>query len=269
MKGINRIIVIGVFIFVAISVFDKDKTTVATNLSNQQEVKSSNSSDIKLNAYALRAKDNTWPIFESMQVELSDDVSIKNYYLVFDGSGSMEFRRCSNGKKKIEIAKAAVIDFVSKIPDDANIGLAVFDINGISERVGLGRRSKDQVIAEVINTTTGGGTPLDSAIRRAYISLTQQAKKQLGYGEYHLITITDGEAGKNQDPYGIVKKVFESSPVVMHTIGFCIDGNHSLNKAGVTLYKSANNPAELARGLDSVLAEATDFSVDSFGSNSQ
>ena len=35
------------------------------------------------------------------------------------------------------------------------------------------------------------------------------------------------------------------------------------------LYKSADNPQELAQGLDSVLAEASDFAVDAFEAPAQ
>jgi hypothetical protein len=53
--------------------------------------------------------------------------------------------------------------------------------------------------------------------------------------------------------------------VNIHTIGFCLNQSHALNIPGKTLYKAADNPEALAEGLESVLAEAPDFNVDSFG----
>ncbi len=257
----KNLIVILALVVIALSLFDEVMTPTTTN---QPDSSRHSKPQAVSNVYALRAADNTWPTLEDTQVDLSDDLSRKNYYLVFDGSGSMEDSRCSSGKQKIRVAKTAVIEFLAKIPRDANIGMLAFDNSGAYERVVLGQNSSARAVNAVQNVRTGGGTPLDSAIRLGYRALTEQAKRQLGYGEYHLVVITDGEASSGQDPSSIVDKIASSSPIVLHTIGFCISGDHSLNQAGITLYKSANNPAELARGLDSVLAEASDFSVDAF-----
>lgn len=267
MKGLTKIIFYFVLVFIGIAIY-KDFTqswntgqSASSATGSQPQNPAARDPDMM---YALRAADNTWPAIEASQEVVSDDLSRNNYYLVFDGSGSMGDRECASGKTKIRVAKSAMVDFVSKVPNDANIGLLVFDNNGTRERVALGQNAKERTIEEIGKVHSGGGTPLDSAIRLAYKSLTRQAKSQLGYGEYHLVVVTDGEASKGQNPASIVESVTSKSPVVLHTIGFCISGKHSLNQAGITLYKSANNPLELARGLDSVLAEATDFSVDAF-----
>jgi Ca-activated chloride channel homolog len=214
--------------------------------------------------YGMRAADNTWPAIDQAESVQSDNLGKKNYYLVFDGSGSMSERQCAKGQSKIDVAKSAVIGFINKIPADANIGLATFDVSGISERVLLGGGNKENAIAQVRRIQAGGGTPLSTSIGRAYSALTTQAVKQLGYGEYHLVVITDGEATSGEDPKNVVRTLLNQSPVVVHTIGFCIGSGHSLNQAGYTFYKSANNPEQLAMGLESVLAEAPDFVVTSF-----
>jgi Ca-activated chloride channel homolog len=214
--------------------------------------------------YSMRPTDNKWPTMQDTKSAVDNNLVKKNYYLVFDGSGSMNEVNCSNGKAKIAVAKQSVTQFISKIPTDANIGLAIFDNNGVYEGAKLGQSSKQQAIEQINHATAGGGTPLNAVIDHAYKSLSQQAQKQLGYGEYHLVVVTDGVASNGQDPSDTVQKLIQESPVVLHTIGFCIAGNHSLNQAGVTIYKSANNPTELARGLESVLAEVDDFNVNSF-----
>ena len=58
--------------------------------------------------------------------------------------------------------------------------------------------------------------------------------------------------------------MLNESPVVLHTIGFCIGSRHSLNQAGRTIYKAADNPGALQQGLADVLAEAPQFSVQKF-----
>jgi hypothetical protein len=219
--------------------------------------------------YALRAADNTWPELSEAATAVVDDLGTKNYYLVFDGSGSMSDAKCSGAEPKIQVAKRSVVEFINKIPGDANIGLMTFDDRGVYERASLGVSSKDQAVREINQVSSGGGTPLHSAIQHAYKALSKQAVKQLGYGEYHLIVVTDGEASSGEDPRLVVGDVIADSPVVLHTIGFCIGGGHSLNQAGLTLYKAANNPQELALGLDSVLAEASDFNVDAFEGQAQ
>lgn len=215
-------------------------------------------------AYSMRPTDNKWPDMQTSQASVDNDLVKKNYYLVFDASGSMQESNCSGGHTKIDVAKQSVAQFISKIPGDANIGLVIFDQRGVYERAVLGNSSRDSIAQQINRAVAGGGTPLDTSIRHAYKALSEQAQKQLGYGEYHLIVITDGVASEGEDPSNTVQNLIDESPVVVHTIGFCISGSHSLNQDGLTLYKSANNPQELARGLDSVLAEVNDFNVDSF-----
>ena len=269
MKGLRSIIIIGALVVVGFAIVEDLLDIRRAGKSTSPTAQFQPVASAAGNNYALRAVDNTWPAIETAQSMVADNLSRKNYYLVMDGSGSMAESRCSSGKSKISVAKSAVIEFINKIPGDANLGLLVFDKRGTSERVPLGLNARDQAIAEIRRVQSGGGTPLDSVIRLAYRSLTRQAESQLGYGEYHLVVVTDGEASEGQNPSGIVKTVTADSPVVLHTIGFCISGSHSLNQAGITLYKSANNPMDLARGLDSVLAEASDFTVDSFEGQAQ
>ena len=214
--------------------------------------------------YGLKTSKNDWPSLEGGSVGIADNIQASNYYIVFDGSGSMNDRECSDGQSKLPVAKEAVANFVESIPSDANIGLFTFDRNSTSERVSLGINKQTEVVASVKNTYADGGTPLAAAVNNGYRALLKQAKMQLGYGEYHLVIITDGRASTGQDPEKYVNKIIETSPVVIHTVGFCIDDNHSLNQPGRTNYKSANNPTSLRKSLDSILAESPDFNVNSF-----
>jgi Ca-activated chloride channel homolog len=187
----------------------------------------------------------------------------RNYYVVFDASGSMSEKKCSGAERKIDVAKRAVLAFAGQMSSDANLGLLVFDQRATRELMPIGPISK-AALADVIRPIEpGGDTPLADAIRRAYAALTKRAVLQLGYGEYHLVVVTDGEA-TGEDPRSIVNQLIGESPVVLHTIGFCIGADHSLNQLGRTVYQSADNPQELAQGLTDVLAEAPSFDVKSF-----
>ena len=188
----------------------------------------------------------------------------RNYYVVFDASGSMVETKCAGGSgSKIDVAKRALAEFASKLPRDVNLGLSVFDVHGIREVLPLGPIRED-VLAQAINPIrAGGATPLAESIRMASEALTVQGRRQSGYGEFHLVVITDGEAS-GPSPKTVVDKLLAESPIVLHTIGFCIGENHSLNQPGRVVYRSADNPAELARGLADVLAESPSFAATTF-----
>lgn len=190
-----------------------------------------------------------------------------NYYIVLDGSGSMSERECTgdSGSRKIEVAIDSVRRFVAAIPAGANVGLAVFDRRDLSERVRIGDSNREEISQALTRVRAGAGTPLKSAIRLGFDRLTAQASAQLGYGEYHLVVVTDGRPDQeSEDPSSAVGDILSTSPVVLHTVGFCIDENHVLNQPGRTYYAAASNPDELQQGLQAVLAEAPNFDTTKF-----
>jgi Ca-activated chloride channel homolog len=226
----------------------------------------SNTTDI-VSTIAIPAGDEipqAWPPLRDAEASASPSSGI-NYYIVFDGSGSMLSHECGDGTSKIAAAVRAVKGFINAVPDTANIGLAAFDRRSISERVALGVGNRDALTAALQRIDAGSATPLNSGIRIGYDRLTDQARTQLGYGEYHLIVVTDGRPDpRSEDPTPVVREILRNSPVVLHTIGFCIDANHVLNQQGRTYYASATNPRELQDSLQAVLAEAPVFDVARF-----
>ena len=207
----------------------------------------------------------TWPpVSEGAVASAAPTV---NYYIVLDGSGSMSRRECSGDgdSRKIEVAIDSVRRFVAAIPAGANVGLAVFDRKDLSERVPIGANNREAISQALTRVRAGESTPLKSAIRLAFDKLTDQASAQLGYGEYHLVVVTDGKPDpQSEDPSKAVREILATSPVVLHTVGFCIDSDHVLNQPGRTYYTAASNPEELQRGLQSVLAEAPNFDAVKF-----
>ena len=195
---------------------------------------------------------------------LSPDVTARNFYVVLDGSFSMTEKACMGEGRKIDQAKAALEVFSKAVPRNANLGLTVFDRAGVSERVALAIDNRPAFMQQVLATTPSGGTPLRDAMALARQRLEDQARRQLGYGEYHMIVVTDGEASTGQDPRAVVNDMLARSPIIVHTIGFCISTNHSLNQPGRTVYKAANDRASLERGLEAALAEAPAFTADRF-----
>jgi hypothetical protein len=196
-------------------------------------------------------------------VELADNFTAKNYFLIFDGSGSMKKSECSGGRRKIDAAKAAVVEWSKSVPSDANLGLYAFHTDRTSV-LPLSAGSRDRFIQTVQNIEPGGKTPLSNALAYAYKAFTLQARRQLGYGEYTIVVVTDGIANNEQRLAQNVNTILASTPITIYSIGFCIGQNHSLNQPGRTIYKAADNPAELSKGLREVLAESETFDETEF-----
>jgi len=208
-----------------------------------------------------------WPAAAQAKTEgasVSGDLFARNYYVVLDASGSMTERGCSGDLTKIDAARNALAAFAESLPADANLGLQVFDARGVREQIPLAPRNRDRFKSVLASVRAGGGTPLQGAIAQAYARLEAQGSRQLGYGEYHLVVVTDGEASDGHDPTAVVKVILDRSPVVLHTIGFCIGTKHSLNQPGRTIYRAAEDPTQLRQSLSDVLAEAPRFDVTGF-----
>ncbi len=202
-----------------------------------------------------------WPPIKDGQDNILpvDQWTRKNYVMIFDGSGSMEGQRCSGNRLKIQVAKDAVTEWARSIHKDAHLGLVAFDNNGLSVRLQLNEGNREEFIHKVQAVNPGAGTPLTKSVQQAYDILTDQARKQLGYGEYHMVIVTDGAAGKPDNLTKAINTVLQRSPIIINTIGFCISETHSLNQPGRTVYKAADNPDALRQGLHEVLAESESF----------
>ncbi len=195
---------------------------------------------------------------------LDSKLTRKNYLLIFDGSGSMNEKKCSGMLTKAEAAKDAVKEWSVSVDADANLGLIVFDEQGLSLRVPLGINNREQFRKQIEAVTPNYKTPLTRSFDHAYQLLTEQAFKQLGYGEYTIVVVTDGIANEPQALANSVNRILSRSPVMINTIGFCVATNHSLNQPGKTFYTAANDPAALRQGLQAVLAESESFDLSAF-----
>ncbi|MCI4625982.1 MAG: VWA domain-containing protein [Candidatus Magnetoovum sp. WYHC-5] len=261
MKRLGPVLVLIIILFIQLSGC-KDKE-VTNNKAPKPPLKSSVTPST--NKQLLNGK--LWPPIpkEGEMGGLSENLLIKNYYVVLDGSGSMQGVGCSGSMTKSEASKKALVTFSESVPADDNLGLAAFDSRGVTERVPLGINNRENFVAKVKATLANSNTPLRDAVMLGYKKLEEQASRQLGYGEYHLVIVTDGVASPGQDPTAIVNHIIDSTPIVIHTIGFCIGAEHALNQAGRTDYKTADSPQELVHGLKGVLAEAEEYDMSEFG----
>lgn len=217
--------------------------------------------------YALDTTRSAWPPVDDTTPAdpVAANPNAVNYYIVLDGSGSMRKTQCSGDKNKIQAAVQALNEFVMAIPRQHQIGMVVFDGRGTFERVALAGGNAAQVVAELARVQADGGTPLHSAISLGYEKLMRQARRQMGYGEYHLVVVTDGHPDpSSEDPTNVVNRILKESPVLLHTVGFCIGKDHVLNQPGRVFYSAADTPEQLRQGLDDVLAESPTFDVSKF-----
>ena len=263
-------ILIVVALVVAFSLYRKvtapdPPETVATDVGNVDTQAQTEPATESAAPAPMESLTPAWPQVQEGSVAAAAPTA--NYYIVLDGSGSMSERECagSGDSRKIEVAIDSVRRFVAAIPASANVGFAVFDRRDLSERVRIGEGNREEISQALMGVRAGAGTPLKSAIRLGFDRLTAQASAQLGYGEYHLVVVTDGQPDReSEDPTSVVSDILSTSPVVLHTVGFCIDEHHVLNQPGRTYYTAASNPDELQQGLQAVLAEAPNFDTTKF-----
>jgi Mg-chelatase subunit ChlD len=189
----------------------------------------------------------------------------ENNMIVLDLSGSMESGRCSgDARDRAEAAKAALLAWIAANPGD-NIGLVTFSDRGtrLDAPLGRGETHAEQLVAAIETARPGGATPLRSAMEQALSALEAQARRQGGLGTYRLIVITDGEASEGESPDALVARIAgdPANPVELHTIGFCIGGDHSLNDPQAVFYTDANSPEQLSAGLEATQGEAAAFTT--------
>jgi len=189
-----------------------------------------------------------------------------NFYFVFDMSGSME-ETCS-GKRKIDGAKEAVNRFMNNVPDDINLGLMVLGTRsgpGYEEVLPLGPGNKEKFLDIINGLQPAGKTPLGETILASVEMIVEQYKKQLGYGTYRIIIITDGEeTGIDlKDPCAYLG---QHGFIGLYSIGLCMKQSHTLKKYSLS-YRDANNYEELEQALVEATAESDVFDASLFDEN--
>lgn len=188
----------------------------------------------------------------------------RNFYFIFDASGSMKNRPeapCEPGRfrTKLDGALWAVHTFLEKVPDDVHLGLYVFDRRGRRELVPLGTGNRESFMEQMKTISPGGGTPLADSIREGTKKLVEQYGAQLGYGEYRLIVVTDGEASEIPE----AARFAAEWGMPIYAIGLCIGRNHPLRVHAVS-YRAADSFQDLERGLTETLAELPNFDAVTF-----
>jgi uncharacterized protein with von Willebrand factor type A (vWA) domain len=214
------------------------------------------------------------PVAEQIQqlpdIEVSFDESAgeaslaKNIYILFDGSGSMD-ELCSD-QHKIDGAKQAIIQYIKKIPGDYNLGLLVFGTYyepGYEEYVPLGSENHQKIIDALQEVKPDRGTPLATATAFGVEKLTEQYKKQLGYGEYRLVIVTDGLANEPDKFQEALLEASRYSFIAIYSIGLCMEEFNTLKQFSLS-YTDAKDYVELGKALEKTIGELQDFDPTEF-----
>lgn len=179
-----------------------------------------------------------------------------NVVVVFDGSGSMgeTFSKSSDRITKMDAAKAALIQILSQLPANSNLGVVVFSNSIDGWLINLGPVDKKELAAKINSVQDGGGTPLGKYMRIGANALLELRAKQK-HGTYKLIIVTDGESSDDAETplsgkYGILSK-----GIKVECIGVDMRSNHSL--ATKVPYRSAESAEQLKSAVKAVLAEST------------
>lgn len=235
----------------------------------KQQAKKTQKKQVAEKTQKEQREKSVWPFSFEKEIEgkvqpvtVADKMITRNFVIIFDDSGSMSDAD-ADGSPKIDTAKNAVVEWSKSVPAGANVGLVSFH-SGVWSLKPLTAESRGQLISAVNNISPGGKTPLSAAFQVSFKLLTKQGLQQLGYGEYTLVVITDGEAESRRNLDRWVHFVLDNSPIQIYTIGFGIGTDHTLNQPGLTQYKPAENLAELQTGLKEVLAEAETFDETEF-----
>ena len=186
-----------------------------------------------------------------------------NYYFLFDMSGSMN-DKCS-GERKIDGAKEAVTRFMKNIPENVNIGLMVFGTrtaDGYEEALPLGPANKERFLDIINSLHPTSQTPLGEALTAGVGRIVDQYKKQLGYGIYRIIIITDGEQ-TGIDLKEPCRYLSQHGFIGLYSIGLCMKNSHTLKKYSLS-YRDANNYEELEQALVEATAETDIFDANLF-----
>jgi uncharacterized protein with von Willebrand factor type A (vWA) domain len=149
-----------------------------------------------------------------------------------------------------------------------NIGLMLFGTNkgdDYSEALPIASGNKAQFLEIINSLQPSGNTPLGEALLASVDKMVEQYKKQLGYGTYRIIIITDGEQT------GIALKqpcnyLAQHGFIGLYSIGLCMESSHTLKKYSLS-YRDANNYEELEKALVEATAESDVFDASLFDEN--
>src|SRR5690606_24237196 len=187
-----------------------------------------------------------------------------NVEILLDASGSMAGR--VNGGVKMDLAKDAIRNFVSKLPEGVQVALRVYGHKGSNQQKDkelsckstevvypLGAYDKATFQKSLNKFRPTGWTPLAAAIEQAKNDLSENTGENV---ENIIYVVSDGIETCGGDPVKAAKELHESEiQAIVNIIGFDVDneGQRALKKvaeAGGGKYTTVSSGEDLQRYLE-------------------
>lgn len=182
----------------------------------------------------------------------------QNVVVVLDDSGSMDDRmRTAQGRvRRIDAAKNALLEVLTKLPENTNVGVLALNtkVNGSNWIIPFGPANSNQLLHNINRIQADGGTPLGEFMKHGADELLKARSGQI-YGSYRLLIVTDGEAN---DPELVERYLPDilSRGFVTDVIGVDMQSEHSL-ATRVHNYRRADDDQALQQAISEVFAETS------------
>ncbi len=178
-----------------------------------------------------------------------------NVVIVLDASGSMNDRMPNRGPVKMDAAKAALKQVLQQLPANTQVGLLVFSGANVPDEwvYPLGPRDESRLWQAIDRPRPQGATPLGAYLKKGADRLLAERERQMGYGTYRLLVVTDGEA-QDQNLVQRYTPQIVARGITVDVIGVAMNQRHTL-ATKVHSYRAANDPQSLHRALAEVFAE--------------
>lgn len=161
----------------------------------------------------------------------SEGLSDANIIVILDSSGSMADQM--GGSEKIDIAKTAVSNFLTKLPPGVNTGLIVYghkgsnstadkslSCKGIEEIVKLGKNNNSNIISAMKSFNPKGWTPIAGSLDFVKNIFLKNGTNSKNY----LILVSDGAESCDGDPLSSAEELKLAVPgTKLNVIGFTSD----------------------------------------------
>lgn len=194
-------------------------------------------------------------LFALVTTAAADDYVV----ILLDTSGSTgEYMRSAQASR-LDVAKKALSDVLTKLPDTTKVGLVTFD-GWVCD---LQPVNKGELSQRIASMRPSGNTPLYKFMKAAADRLLEEREKQANVGTYKLLVITDGEAtdsdidGTFSDGSvrpGVLVDIV-SRNVTVDVIGLDMKENHSLKNEINGQYMRGDDPASLTQAVKKAVAE--------------
>ncbi|GAK13679.1 VWA domain-containing protein [Geomicrobium sp. JCM 19039] len=220
------------------------------------------------------------------EVDVEDEDNLQlNVQVLFDASGSMA-ASVSDGVK-IDVAKDAVQDFLSEMPESTNVSLRVYGHKGSNQREGkeescagteevypLSGYDEESFREALDQFEPTGYTPIAASIEAAQDDLAAQDDENV---ENIIYIVSDGEETCGGDPVQAAENLNGSDiEAVVNIIGFDVSEEEQeqlieIANAGQGEYLPADSGEQLAQALreeqEALVSEWRDWSVENTEGN--